>query len=85
MILRDDGKVLLCRRLKAPEAGFWNIVGGKVDPMEPSSEAARREVLINTPYFLPDRALRESRERGDERGGQVAAQVTTRFVVRWSA
>ncbi|WP_105401373.1 NUDIX domain-containing protein [Neorhizobium sp. T7_12] len=48
VILRDDGKVLLCRRLKAPEAGFWNIVGGKVDPMEPSSEAARREAEEET-------------------------------------
>ncbi|UIK07376.1 NUDIX domain-containing protein [Neorhizobium galegae] len=48
VIVRDDGKVLLCRRLKAPEAGFWNIVGGKVDPMEPSSEAARREAEEET-------------------------------------
>lgn len=48
VILRDDGKVLLCRRLKAPEAGFWNIVGGKVDPMEPSSQAARREAEEET-------------------------------------
>lgn len=47
-IVRDDGKVLLCRRLKAPEAGFWNIVGGKVDAMEPSSEAARREAEEET-------------------------------------
>lgn len=38
-----DGKLLLCRRLKAPEAGHWTIVGGKVDHMEPSAEAARRE------------------------------------------
>ncbi|WJR66663.1 NUDIX domain-containing protein [Neorhizobium sp. CSC1952] len=43
VILREDGRVLLCRRLKAPETGFWSIVGGKVDLMEPSSEAARRE------------------------------------------
>ncbi|WP_117191202.1 NUDIX domain-containing protein [Rhizobium terrae] len=43
VIMRDDGRVLLCRRLKAPEAGCWSIVGGKVDLMEPSSEAARRE------------------------------------------
>jgi ADP-ribose pyrophosphatase YjhB (NUDIX family) len=43
VIQREDGKVLLCRRLKAPEAGFWSIVGGKVDLMEPSSDAARRE------------------------------------------
>ncbi|MEQ1408125.1 NUDIX domain-containing protein [Neorhizobium sp. Rsf11] len=43
VILRDDGKVLLCRRMKAPEAGFWSIVGGKVDLMELSADAARRE------------------------------------------
>lgn len=48
VIMRDDGKVLLCRRLNAPEAGFWNIVGGKVDPMEPSSQAARREAEEET-------------------------------------
>jgi len=43
VIQREDGRVLLCRRLKAPEAGFWNIVGGKVDSMEASIDAARRE------------------------------------------
>ncbi|MDQ1154318.1 NUDIX domain-containing protein [Brevundimonas sp. SORGH_AS_0993] len=43
VIRRADGRVLLYRRLKAPEAGFWSIVGGKVDHMEPSLEAARRE------------------------------------------
>lgn len=43
VVQRPDGRVLLYRRLKAPEAGFWTIVGGKVDPMEPSREAARRE------------------------------------------
>ncbi|MGV1756530.1 NUDIX domain-containing protein [Rhizobium sp. A22-96] len=41
-ILRD-GKLLLYRRLKAPEAGFWSIVGGKVDHMEPAAHAAIRE------------------------------------------
>ncbi|TDK36638.1 NUDIX domain-containing protein [Rhizobium deserti] len=48
VIMRDDGKVLLYRRLKAPEAGYWNIVGGKVDLMEPSAEAARREAEEET-------------------------------------
>jgi len=43
VIQRADGRVLLCKRLKAPEAGHWNIVGGKVDHGEPSAEAARRE------------------------------------------
>ena len=43
VIQRGDGRVLLCKRLKAPEAGFWNIVGGKIDLMETSDIAARRE------------------------------------------
>jgi 8-oxo-dGTP diphosphatase len=41
-VLRD-GKLLLYRRMKAPEAGYWSIVGGKVDHMEPAADAARRE------------------------------------------
>jgi ADP-ribose pyrophosphatase YjhB (NUDIX family) len=41
-ILRDD-RILLCRRLKAPEAGVWTITGGKVDLMETTRDAARRE------------------------------------------
>ncbi len=41
-ILRD-GKLLLYRRNNAPEAGHWNIVGGKVDAMEHSTDAAKRE------------------------------------------
>ncbi|MFN3503167.1 MAG: NUDIX domain-containing protein [Allorhizobium sp.] len=46
-ILRD-GKLLLCKRKKAPEAGHWNIVGGKVDHMERSEIAARREAEEET-------------------------------------
>lgn len=46
-ILRD-GKLLLCKRMKAPEAGYWNIVGGKVDHMEPAQAAARREAEEET-------------------------------------
>ncbi|WP_159947941.1 NUDIX domain-containing protein [Rhizobium sp. 18065] len=46
-ILRD-GKLLLCKRMKAPEAGHWNIVGGKVDHMEPAECAARREAEEET-------------------------------------
>ena len=43
LVIVRDGKILLYRRLKAPEAGYWNIVGGKVDHMERSEAAARRE------------------------------------------
>lgn len=43
-----DGKVLLCKRIKAPEAGHWSIVGGKVDHLEPSETAAKREAEEET-------------------------------------
>jgi ADP-ribose pyrophosphatase YjhB (NUDIX family) len=39
-----NGKILLMRRLKAPEAGCWGIAGGKVDLYETAAEAARREI-----------------------------------------
>jgi ADP-ribose pyrophosphatase YjhB (NUDIX family) len=48
LIRRDDGMVLLYRRLNAPEAGHWNIVGGKVDLMETAADAARREAEEET-------------------------------------
>ncbi|WP_137131227.1 NUDIX domain-containing protein [Rhizobium sp. FY34] len=48
VIRRQDGKILLYKRMKAPEAGHWNIVGGKVDLMEHSSEAAMREAEEET-------------------------------------
>jgi ADP-ribose pyrophosphatase YjhB (NUDIX family) len=46
-ILRD-GKLLLYRRTRPPEAGHWNIVGGKVDHMERSADACRREAEEET-------------------------------------
>ena len=48
IVRRSDGKVLMCRRLKAPEAGCWSIVGGKVDAMERAEVAARREAEEET-------------------------------------
>jgi ADP-ribose pyrophosphatase YjhB (NUDIX family) len=46
-ILRD-GKLLLYRRTRPPEAGHWNIVGGKIDHLEYSHLAARREAEEET-------------------------------------
>ncbi|MUO77553.1 NUDIX domain-containing protein [Agrobacterium vitis] len=46
-ILRD-GKLLLYKRMRPPEAGFWNIVGGKVDVLEPAEQAAKREAEEET-------------------------------------
>ena len=43
-ILRD-GKLLLVKRLKAPESGCWNLPGGKVDFGERIEAAVAREIL----------------------------------------
>jgi 8-oxo-dGTP diphosphatase len=43
LVILRDGKLLLYKRMKAPESGYWNIVGGKVDHLELAETAARRE------------------------------------------
>lgn len=40
-----DGRILLLRRRRDPEAGCWGLPGGKVDWMETVVDAIRREVL----------------------------------------
>jgi mutator protein MutT len=42
-ILRD-GKLLLVKRRRAPEAGHWNLPGGKVDFGETVADAVKREI-----------------------------------------
>lgn len=43
-ILDDQGRLLLIRRLRQPEAGAWGLPGGKIDFGEPARETARREI-----------------------------------------
>lgn len=43
-----DARILLVKRRKAPEAGFWSLPGGKVDWLERVEDAVRREVLEET-------------------------------------
>ena len=43
LVILREGRILLYRRLRAPEAGVWNIVGGKIDHMERTAHSARRE------------------------------------------
>jgi len=43
-----DGKLLLVKRRKAPEAGHWNLPGGKVDWGERAADAAKREIREET-------------------------------------
>ena len=46
-ILRD-GRLLLLRRLRPPEAGAFSIPGGKIDLLESTEAGLRREVLEET-------------------------------------
>lgn len=39
-----DGRILLVRRVKEPEAGAWGLPGGKIDLFERAAEATRREI-----------------------------------------
>lgn len=43
-VLNSQGHVLLARRVKPPEAGFWGILGGKIDAGETAAHAAAREL-----------------------------------------
>ncbi len=52
-----DGKLLLFRRLRAPDKGCWSIPGGKVDFLEPVEVALRREVVEETGLTLGDLRL----------------------------
>lgn len=40
----DNGKILLIRRRREPEAGCWGLPGGKVDPFEGLEDAVVREI-----------------------------------------
>lgn len=48
LVIERDGKILLYKRVKPPEAGHWSIVGGKVDHMETAAIAAKREAEEET-------------------------------------
>lgn len=48
LIVNAAGEVLLTLRRRAPEAGCWSIVGGKVEVMETVPATAVREALEET-------------------------------------
>lgn len=43
-----EGRLLLVKRAKPPEAGCWSLPGGKVDFLERIEDAIRREVREET-------------------------------------
>lgn len=52
-----DGRLLLIRRARPPEAGCWSLPGGKVDLWERVEAAARRETSEEVGLKLGDLEL----------------------------
>ncbi len=52
-----DGRILLVRRLRAPEAGCWGVPGGKIEWMEAVEQSVRREIHEELGITLRDLAL----------------------------
>ncbi len=44
MVVREDGRVLLARRLNPPQQGRWSIPGGRIELGETVAQCVRREV-----------------------------------------
>ncbi|KAI3407058.2 hypothetical protein KGF56_000146 [Candida oxycetoniae] len=51
---KENNKVLLLNREKAPWMGKWNGIGGKIEPNETSMESMRREAIEETGLDLPN-------------------------------
>lgn len=48
VLVEQDGKVLLVRRINEPQQGMWSFPAGFIDAYENPVEAARRECLEET-------------------------------------
>ncbi|UNO48644.1 NUDIX hydrolase [Alicyclobacillus acidoterrestris] len=44
-IIRRGDELLLLNRLKSPNMGIWNGLGGKIEPGESPTEAVQREIM----------------------------------------
>lgn len=70
LAILSDGKLLLYKRVREPEAGHWNIVGGKVDLGESAEMAARREAEEETGLEIGAVDFLLHSEQHDGIGGQ---------------
>ena len=55
--IRRDGKLLLVKRRRPPEADHWGLPGGKVDWLEPVPAAVAREVAEEIGLAIRPRRL----------------------------
>ncbi|MCX8205157.1 MAG: NUDIX domain-containing protein [Candidatus Nezhaarchaeota archaeon] len=57
VVIDDDGRILLIKRLNPPDPGLWTIPGGLVELGEKVEEAAVREVEEETGVTVELRGL----------------------------
>jgi ADP-ribose pyrophosphatase YjhB (NUDIX family) len=48
LVVGDDGRMLLARRAREPDAGLWDLLGGFLEEGEHPLEGLRRELLEET-------------------------------------
>lgn len=65
-----DGRLLLTRRLRQPEAGCWGLPGGKVDPFEPVTRAVEREIAEELGVAIEAKDLLCVADQIDEDAGE---------------
>jgi ADP-ribose pyrophosphatase YjhB (NUDIX family) len=65
-----DGTLLLVRRRRDPESGFWGLPGGKVDLFEPVQAAMSREIFEELGIDVQASTLLCVIDQIDRRAGQ---------------
>lgn len=86
-IFRDDGRVLLASRTKAPSDGFFSLPGGRVETGETLREAAIRETMEEVGIEIEILGFADHAEiiEQNETGSPSVHYVVCCFAARWIA
>ncbi len=84
-IFRDDGRVLVASRTKAPSDGMFSLPGGRVETGESLREAAVREVMEEIGIAIEIIGFADHAEiiEHDSSGAPLVHYVVCCFAARW--
>ncbi len=84
-VFRDDGRVLLASRTKAPSDGLFSLPGGRVETGETLQEAAIREVMEEVGIAIEITGFADHAEiiEHDGDGTPLVHYVVCCFAARW--
>lgn len=84
-IFRDDGRVLVASRTKAPSDGLFSLAGGRVETGETLHEAAIREVMEEIGIAIEILGFAGHAEiiEHDPSGAPLVHYVVCCFAARW--